>query len=66
MVAVTHRIDEELKNALDEFCEEHGLKQQAVIAEALASWLEDAEDQALIEERREGPWVDWKDARSKI
>lgn len=61
MASVTHRIDDELKEKLDAFCEAHGLKQQAVVAEALASWLEDAEDLALIESRRQGPWENWND-----
>jgi predicted transcriptional regulator len=66
MATVTHRIDDQLKEELDRFCEEHGLKQQAVVQEALATWLEDAHDAALIDERREGPWVDWDDARKTI
>ncbi len=66
MVTVTHRIDEQLKLELDQFCEEHGLKQQAVIQEALATWLEDAHDAALIDERREGPWSDWDDVRDDL
>jgi predicted transcriptional regulator len=66
MASMTHRIDDKLKAALDKYCEERGLKQQAVVAEAIAAWLEDAEDLALIEERREGPWVEWKDVRDKI
>ncbi len=63
---MTHRMEEDLKEALDEFCEQHGLKQQAVMSEALASWLEDAEDLALIESRREGPFERWADVRDKI
>jgi len=66
MVTITHRIDDELKELLDRFCDEHGLKAQAVVQEALAHWLEDAEDIELIEERRSGPWVEWKDARKEI
>ena len=66
MATVTHRIDDELKNELDRFCEEHGLKQQAVVSEALASWLEDAEDLAEIEERRGGPWIEWTDVRKTL
>lgn len=66
MTTITHRIDEKLKKALDLFCEEHGLKQQAVISAAIAAWLEDAEDIALIEERRNGPWIEWSDVRNKI
>lgn len=66
MAAITHRIDDDLKAALDRFCDEHGLKQQAVVSEALASWLEDAEDIALIEERRSGPWVAWSDVRDDL
>ena len=66
MVALTFRLDEDLKKALDRFCRLHGLKQQAVVAEAIASWLEDAEDLELIEERRDGPWVDWDDAQEEI
>ena len=57
MVTITHRIDEELKQLLDRYCEEHGLKVQAVVQEAIAQWLEDSEDLALIEERRRGPWI---------
>ncbi len=66
MVTITHRIDEELKALLDRFCEEHGLKAQAVVQEALATWLEDAEDIELIEERRTGPWVDWEEIRDEV
>lgn len=66
MATMTHRIDDKLKQSLDAFCEKHGLKQQAVVAEAIASWLEDAEDLALIEERRQGPWVEWQDVRSDV
>lgn len=65
-MTITHRIDDELKELLDRFCEEHGLKAQAVVQEALAQWLEDAEDIELIEERRSGPWVEWEDAREEI
>ncbi|OGQ92150.1 MAG: hypothetical protein A2289_17645 [Deltaproteobacteria bacterium RIFOXYA12_FULL_58_15] len=66
MVTITHRIHEDLKRELDEFCEEHGLKQQAVVQEALAAWLEDSRDAGLIEERRDGPWVDWNDVRNDL
>jgi predicted transcriptional regulator len=66
MAAVTHRIDDELKAALEQFCEAHGLKQQAVVSEAIAAWLEDAEDLSLIESRREGPWVEWTDVRDDL
>ena len=66
MATVTHRIDDSLKAELDRFCEEHGLKQQAVVCEAIASWLEDAEDLAEIEERRGGPWVEWADVRRTL
>jgi predicted transcriptional regulator len=66
MATVTHRIDDDLKAELDAFCEEHGLKQQAVVSEALAAWLEDAEDLAEIEARRSGPWVEWADVRRKL
>ncbi|MFT4570042.1 MAG: putative transcriptional regulator [Hyphomicrobiaceae bacterium] len=66
MAAITHRIDDDLKKELDSFCEGHGLKQQAVVAEAIAAWLEDAEDISLIEERRDGPWVDWADVRKDL
>jgi hypothetical protein len=66
MAAITHRIDRKLKAELDRFCEQHGLKQQAVVSEAIASWLEDAEDLALIEERRGGPWVEWSDVRELL
>ena len=66
MVTLTHRIDKDLKEALDAFCEAHGLKAQAVIQNALAAWLEDAEDIALIEERREGPWVDWDETKKTL
>ena len=40
MATITHRIDEELKQLLDRYCEEHGLKAQAVVQEAIAQWLE--------------------------
>ncbi len=66
MVTITHRIDEELKQLLDRYCEEHGLKVQAVVQEAIAQWLEDAEDLALAEERRRGPWVAWEEVRDEI
>ncbi len=66
MVTVTHRIDEKLKVLLDRFCEEHGLKAQAVVQEAIAQWLEDAEDLELIEERRKGPWVSWDEVRDDL
>jgi len=66
MISVTHRIDEELKALLDRYCEEHGLKAQAVVQEAIAQWLEDAEDLALIEERRSGPWIDWDRVRDEV
>ena len=66
MVTITHRIDEELKELWDRYCDEHGLKAQAVVQEAIAQWLEDAEDLALIEERRRGPWVEWEEARDEI
>jgi predicted DNA-binding protein len=66
MVSITHRIDDELKDRFDRFCAAHGLKQQAALQEALATWLEDAEDTALIEERREGPWVRWSDVKDDL
>ncbi len=66
MVTITYRIDEELKSTLDRFCERHGLKRQAVVQEALAAWLEDAADISLIDERREGPWVEWSDVRDEL
>ncbi len=66
MLTVTHRIDADLKKELDKFCEKHGLKQQAVVQEALATWLEDAGDAELIEDRRHGPWVDWDDVREEL
>lgn len=66
MVTITHRIDEKLKELLDQYCDEHGLKAQAVVQEAIAQWLEDAEDLALIEERRKGPWLDWEEIRDEI
>ena len=66
MAAITHRIDDKLKKALDEFCDTHGLKQQAVIERAIAAWLENAADIELIEERREGPWVKWKDVKAGL
>lgn len=64
--AITHRIDPKLKKKLDAFCKEHGLKAQAVVQEAIAVWLEDAEDVALIEERREGPWVGWDEVKKDL
>ena len=66
MASITHRIEDELKAELDRFCERHGLKQQSVISEAIAAWLEDAEDIALIEERRDGPWIEWSDVRKEL
>ena len=66
MVTITHRIDEALKALLDQYCEAHGLKAQAVVQEAIAEWLEDAEDLELIEERRKGPWVDWDEVQNTV
>ena len=66
MVTITHRIDEDLKNKLDRYCEDHGLKAQAVVQEAIAEWLEDAEDIELIEERRKGPWLEWEEIKDSI
>ena len=66
MVTISHRIDKELKTLLDRFCEEHGLKAQAVVQEALAQWLEDAEDIELVEERRAGPWLEWEEVKDEI
>ncbi len=66
MVTITHRIEEDLKTLLDRFCEEHGLKAQAVVQEALAQWLEDAEDIAMIEERRTGPWLEWEEVKDEV
>ncbi len=40
MVTITHRIDEDLKQFLDRYCEDHGLKVPAVVQEAIAPWLE--------------------------
>ena len=64
--AGSHRIDGDLKIQLDRYCEEHGLKAQAVVQEAIAEWLEDAEDIELIEERRKGPWIDWEEIKDSI
>jgi uncharacterized protein (DUF433 family) len=36
------------------------------LSQDLATWLEGAEDLALIEERRRGPWVEWADVRDKL
>ena len=66
VASVTHRIDDELKAELERFCEAHGLKQQAVVQEAIAAWLEDAQDAALIDERRHGPWADWADVKDDL
>jgi predicted DNA-binding protein len=66
MATVTHRIDSELKVRLNRFCDQHGLKAQAVVQEAIATWLEDAEDIALIEERKAGPWVSWNEVRKTL
>jgi predicted DNA-binding protein len=66
MATVTHRIDGELKKLLDRYSERHGLKAQAVAQQAIARWLEDAEDLALIEERRRGPWLAWEEVRDEI
>lgn len=66
MATLTHRIDASLKANLDRFCRRSGLKQQAVVQEALASWLEDAEDAALIDARSEGPWVAWEEVRDGL
>ena len=66
MATITHRIDPKLKSRLDRFCEKYGLKAQSAVQEALASWLEDAEDIALIEERRDGPWVEWNEIKKDL
>jgi predicted transcriptional regulator len=66
MATITHRIEDSLKAELDRFCEKHGLKHQAVVSEAIASWLEDAEDLAEIEARRGGPWVEWVNVRGTL
>jgi len=66
MVRITHPIDDELKELLDRYCEEHGLKVQAVVQDSIAQWLEDAEDLALVEERRRGPWIAWEEVRDEI
>jgi predicted transcriptional regulator len=66
MASVTHRVDDELKEELDAFCQKHGLKQQAVVQEAIACWLEDAADAALVDERRAGPWIEWNDVKDKL
>ncbi|MBI4238208.1 MAG: hypothetical protein HY696_07325 [Deltaproteobacteria bacterium] len=66
MAAITHRVSPQLKKRLDQYCEEHGLKAQAVVQEAIAAWLEDAEDLALIEERRPGPWIAWDDVKKDL
>jgi len=66
MASITHRIDDKLKRALDRFCQTHGLKQQAVVEDALATWLENAADLGIIEERRRGPWVEWKKVRDDV
>jgi len=64
LVLLSHR--KKLKAELDRFCEEHGLKQQTVVSEPIASWLEDAGDLALIEPRRGGPWVEWSGVRESL
>lgn len=66
MARITQRIDEDLKKLLDRYCEDHGLKTQAVVQEAIAQWLENAEDLTLIEERRVGPWVEWEKVRDSL
>jgi len=66
MVTISHRIDAELKLQLDRYCEQHGLKAQAVVQEAIAQWLEDAEDIELIDKRRNGPWVSWEEVRDDL
>ena len=42
------------------------LDSESRIQEAIAQWLEDAEDLALVEERRRGPWLEWKEVRDEI
>jgi predicted DNA-binding protein len=66
MVTITHRIDPNLKGLLDRYCEEHGLKAQAVVQEAIAQWLEDAEDIELVEQRRKGPFIDWEEIKDSV
>lgn len=66
MATLTTRVSDKIKAGLDAFCEEQGLKQQAVIEEALASWLEDAADLALMEKRRTGPWESWTAVRKRV
>jgi hypothetical protein len=36
------------------------------VQEAIAEWLEDAEDIELIEERRKGPWIEWEEIKDSI
>ena len=66
MATIRSRIDDELKAALDRYRKEHGLKRQAVVSEALASWLEDADDLEEVEERRSGPWDEWASVRKTL
>lgn len=65
MVDVTRlstRIDSGLMDELAAFLRRSGMKQQDVVQRALAVWLEDAEDLAILEERRErrGDYVPWE------
>lgn len=63
MVTFTDEIDDELKALLDGYCERHGLKAEEVVEEAIAEWLESAEQLELIEERQKGPWLYWEDVK---
>jgi predicted DNA-binding protein len=66
MTKITLPIEPELKSLLESHCEARGLKQQHVMNAALAAYLEDAEDLALVEERRAGPWVSWEDLKAGL
>jgi predicted DNA-binding protein len=66
MVKITQPLDPKLKALLDAYCERTGRKQQAVVSAAIASWLEDAEDLAVVEERRAGPWLSWDEVKASL
>ena len=66
MQKITQPIDPELKALLDAYCERTGRKQQTVVSAAIAAWLEDAEDLAIVEERRAGPWVSWEELKASL
>ena len=54
------------KFAVEQLVPEPAVERFHVAVLPRAAWLEDAEDLALIEERRDGPWVEWSDFRKDL